>query len=141
MTRYCRPQRTRPGPGETLTPTTIGENSGDKYANHRELQLTLFYLLCLSVGFVCTPEPLVYCRLLASAQRPAVRLPHKCCRENKKLSCCREIRGRCVYLAAVPAAVHGGKSAAPHWRDAICYRLLSCAAALRRARRPPAFQK
>lgn len=77
MTRYCRPQRTRPGPGETLTPTTVGENSGDKYANRGELQLTLFYLLCLSVGYVCTPEPLVYCRLLASAQRPAARLPHR----------------------------------------------------------------
>lgn len=49
--------------------------------------------------------------------------PPACCTspaKSKRLRRCRGIRGRCVYLSAAPAAVLGGKSAAPRWRDAIC---------------------
>lgn len=85
-------------------------------------------------GFVCSPEPLVCSRVLAkcatsTSRRTAARGVHEeeeegregegKKREESVVSLRRNPGAVCVYLA-VAAAVRGRKSAALHWRDAIC---------------------
>lgn len=122
-------------------------SGGDKEANGGELRLTLTPLFCLTAG-ICLyagaarlPPSTGKCATSTSRQTAArdVHEEEEEGGEEKKkkkrsLLLRRNPGAVCVYLAAVAAAaaaLRGRKSAAPHWRDAICSRLPCCTAALR----------
>lgn len=144
LTCYCRLQRLSPGPAEALTSidvkTKTHRRKNKRSSGKHKLQLTLSE----TVGIVCPPEQrsiLDYRRVRNVQPSVCYTIPAR----SDRLSGCKEIRGWCVYLSVVPAAVLGRKSAASHWRDAICLReassLLSYAAPQRRAPHLPALHK
>lgn len=114
-----------------------GRPSGrDKEANGRELAAHTLPSVWLDSGdlFVCR-RPLAKCATSTSRQTAARDFPRRRGngggekrKEQSLLFLLRRNPGAvCVYLSAAfaaAAAAHGRKSAAPHWRDAICSRLL-----------------
>lgn len=92
-------------PGGTQISATIGDR-GDP-------QLGVF---CLTAGFVNSAGTSSLATDCWRVRRVQARFSEK----YEARPRCVGIRGRCVYLWTAPAAVRGRKSAAAHWRDAIC---------------------
>lgn len=105
-------------PGGTQTPTTIGDRGDPK--------LDVFFL---TAGFVSSAGT----SFLATNFWRVCRVQARFSKKYEARPRCVGIRGRCVYLWTAPVAVRGRKSAAAHWRDAICS---FCCSASSRAERP-----
>lgn len=118
LTRFCRQyawiwapvkQKHRPKQKHAATQREEGESAADS-----PLSSFLCFLLTVSVFTAGTAAAVRNVLPSENHAKPAGK------KKSNRISCCKEIRERCVYLSSVPAVVLGRKSAASLWRDAIC---------------------